>query len=47
MRKRHYCNCCKKKRDEKFMINTGRQTRYGKDVWVCDDDFCKERVFVY
>lgn len=33
--KRHICNVCKKKLYEKDMQQTDKQTRYGKDVWIC------------
>jgi len=33
--KRHICNCCKRKLYERDMEQTNRQTRYGKDIWIC------------
>ncbi|MBS3086998.1 hypothetical protein J4226_00200 [Candidatus Pacearchaeota archaeon] len=46
-RKRHVCNACKKKRDEKFMVETSWKTRYGKRIWRCDGDWCKKRTRLY
>ncbi len=47
MEKRHTCTNCKKKRFEKFMINTERLTRYQKEVWACDNDFCIKHIDIY
>ncbi len=46
---RHYCNFCKKKRFERFMKKMHFQTRYQKDVYVCNDNeqFCEKRVRRY
>ena len=45
--KRHVCNNCKKKRKEEFMKKTKYQTRYGYDIWVCDNNFCENHIRRY
>lgn len=41
---RHYCNQCKRKRDESFMEMTGKKSRWGKSQWSCRDTVTCKRV---